>query len=468
VADLFALLSWSSSSLSAHRAASATASHNLFNANTPGFARQRANLEATLPADRLGGAFIGRGALLGGVSQARDAFIERQLPGAQASSAYSRARAQGLEGLTALDPDGGAGLANALDAFYSTLRNLTQAPGDLGGRQAAVAQGQTVALAFNRAAQNVAGARAGLDTRLAADVARVNELAQLLAALNRQVRIEQSSGAAPNDVLDARLRVQDELVQLTGAAVIPDADGNVNLQLPQGGALVNGDFAATLSTQPDAANGGRLAVFHRPPGSSAATQLPRGALGGALGGTLEARDGALATAEAAIDALAFDFAGAVNAAHRNGVGLDGVGNRDFFTVSATPTGAARSLAVDPGLRADPRTLGAAASAATLPGDGANLFAILQTERAALSNGLDVFDGLASAIAAWGSAVDSARTAQARDGAVLEQLSALRESASGVSIDEELIALTTSQRAYEAVLKVIQTTDQMLGALLELR
>lgn len=468
MADLFALLSWSSSSLSAHRAASATASHNLANSNTPGFSRQRAQLEATLPADRLGGAFIGRGALLGGVSQARDQFLERQLPQALASSAYSGAKAQAMEGLTALDPDGGAGLTNALDAFFGSLRQLTQAPGDVGSRQAVLAQGRTVALAFNRAAQNVDGARGGLDTQLQANVARVNDLAQSLAALNKQVRIEQASGAVPNDLLDARLRVQDELVQLTGASVIPDDDGNANLQLPTGGALVNADLAATLSTQPDLTNGGHLAVFLTQAGSSAAAQLGAGALGGSMGGALDARDGALATAEASLDTLAFDFANAINSAHQSGVGLDGVGGRDFFSAPAAATGAARGLAVDPGLLADPRRLGAASNAASLPGDGSNLFAIIQTEGAALSNGLDVFDGIAAAIATWGSAVDSARTAGARDGAVLDQLSALRESASGVSIDEEMIALTTSQRAYEAVLKVIQTTDEMLDTLLKLR
>lgn len=469
MADLFALLSWSSSSLQAHRAGSATASHNLSNANTPGFARQRANLAATLPADLIGGrAFVGRGATLAGVSQARDAFVERQLPGAFSAAAFSEARAAGLAGLTALDPDGGAGLTHALDGFYGSLRQLTLTPADAGSRQAVLTQGRTVALAFNRAAQNVAGARAGLDARLGADVARVNDLAKSLAALNRQVRVEQASGAVPNDLLDARLRVQDELVQLTGASVIPDGDGNVNLQLPAGGALVNGDLSATLSTRAVTTNGGHLAVVLTPAGSAAGTVLGAGALGGTLGGTLDARDGALAAAEADLDTLAFDFATAVNAAHRNGVGLDGVGGRDFFALSAAPGGAARTLAVSPGLLADPNQLAAAANAAGLPGDGSNLFALIQTEQAALSNGLDVFDGLAAAIASWGTAVDSAQTARARDGSVLEQLTALRESTTGVSVDEELIALTTSQKAYEAMLKVIQTTDEMLDSLMKLR
>ena len=51
MSDLLAILTNGSASLAAHRAASATASHNLQNANTPGFARQRAELAATLPAE---------------------------------------------------------------------------------------------------------------------------------------------------------------------------------------------------------------------------------------------------------------------------------------------------------------------------------------------------------------------------------------------------------------------------------
>lgn len=65
-------------------------------------------------------------------------------------------------------------------------------------------------------------------------------------------------------------------------------------------------------------------------------------------------------------------------------------------------------------------------------------------------------------------MDSARTSAERDGAVKTQLESLRESVSGVSIDEELVALTQAQRSFEAVMKVIKTTDQMLDTLMSLK
>ena len=464
MANLFGILSWSSTSLQAQTARTATANHNIANANTEGYSRQRAELEATRPAEMQGANYLGRGAGLQAISQARDVLAERQLSQVLGASARSDAQARGLSGLSSLDPDGGAGLVNALDGFYSALRQLGQTPGDLGSRQATVAAAQKAALAFNRASQGVTGQRSAIDVDVAAKATRVTGLAASLATLNRQVRIDSAAGGSPNDLLDARQQVQDELVALTGASVVPDSDGNVNLVL-SGGALVSGNVAATLSTQSDPTNGGHLALMLTPVDGSPAGTL--GSLGGTIGGLLDARDGALLTAQTSLDTLAFDWATAVNTQHRAGFGLDNVGNRDLFSLTATASGAAGSLLVQAAVRADPRQL-AAASAANAPGDASNLFAIVQTESTALSSGQDIFDGIAAAIAGYGSAVETARTSSARDGAVKGQLLSLRESTSGVSMDEELVALTTAQRGYEAIMKVLKTTDEMLQTLMDLK
>jgi flagellar hook-associated protein 1 FlgK len=191
-----------------------------------------------------------------------------------------------------------------------------------------------------------------------------------------------------------------------------------------------------------------------------------GAPGGELGGIIAARDGAMASAQSRLDQLAFDFGNAVNAVSQTGFALDGSTGRSLFSVSAATTGAALTLAIDPAIGADPSLLPAAAAGA--PGDGSIAQAMVNTESLALSTGRSAEAELASITSSYGATTSSVMATADADQAVLSNLEALRQSASGVSVDEELVEMQRAQRAYEAVTRVIKTADQMLETLLALR
>ncbi|MBK7858990.1 MAG: flagellar hook-associated protein FlgK [Archangiaceae bacterium] len=462
MADLLSLLSLGANALSAHRAASATASHNLENANTPGYSRQRANLAAVLPAYRLGGSFIGRGVGLESVSQARDFGAERQFTLASEAKSRSSAQADALEALSALDPQAAGAIGGSISDFYSAMRQLQQNPGDISLRQAAVGQARSVGLAFNRTALGLDGARDAVDAKLGAGLSEVNQLTQQMADLNSQVRQARASGAEPNDLLDARQKTQDRLVELLGVQPIPTKDGDVNLSLADGSSVVTGAVAAKLSTSVDAANNGHLAIVAtRADGSGSSTVTT--ALGGQWGGMITARDGALKSAESALDTLATDWSAAVNTVHAAGFALDGSTGRALFTGTSAAT-----LSINAAVLADPKLLAGAASAATVPGDGTNFQALIGTESTALSGGLDALDALASIVSGYGASAASARATADADGAVLDHATSLRESVSGVSVDEEMIELTKAQRGFEAAMKVITTANEMLDTLMSLK
>jgi flagellar hook-associated protein 1 FlgK len=78
------------------------------------------------------------------------------------------------------------------------------------------------------------------------------------------------------------------------------------------------------------------------------------------------------------------------------------------------------------------------------------------------------EALSDLVASVGRAVDGAQ----RDATLLESARAqawsMRESISGVNSDDEMISLTQYQRAYEASLKVVQTADEMLQELLQMK
>ena len=289
-----------------------------------------------------------------------------------------------------------------------------------------------------------------------------------MAGLNRAIREARASGAEPNDLLDARTRVRDRLAELTGAQPIPDADGNVSMALADGTALVSGDHAARLGTLPDPAGGGHLSLTLVRADGTGPVPLDAGAVGGRIGGLVAARDGALAGAEQNLDRLAFDLAQAINTVHQAGFGLDGVSGRVLFEPPAGVAGAAANLKVEAAIAADSTLLATSDSAAGVPGNGGNLLRLLATQDAPLSTGQNAAEALSEAVAAFGNAAARADAAFRQDSAVESRLTEMRESVSGVSIDEEMIEMTKAQRAFEAVMRVIETTDEMLETLMRLR
>jgi flagellar hook-associated protein 1 FlgK len=239
------------------------------------------------------------------------------------------------------------------------------------------------------------------------------------------------------------------------------------MALPGGTALVSDDRAAKLATIGDAANGGHLALRITRADGSGPVSLPSSAAGGTLGGAISARDATIGAAETSLDSLAFDLANATNAVQSAGFALDGTTGHALFTVGATSPGTSAQIAVDANLVADPSLLAAASTAAGLPGDNTNMLALIGTERAALAGGSDPATTLQGIVSQFGGSAQTAKAVADQDGAILDHLTQLRESTSGVSLDEEMINMTRAQRAFEAVGKVITAADTMLDTLMHL-
>jgi len=467
--DLVNIIMNAGASLGVYRAQVATASHNISNANTPGYARQDAIATETVPAEEVGvNGYIGRGVTLQGVVQNRDQFVESQLNAAFGNSASTSAQADALSTVTALDPQAKGGITDALGTFYSALRDLNQNPSDLGLRQAVVDGAQGVATAFNTTVNSISNSRSAIDQNVASLVDKVNGLTAAVADLNQRIDQAVNSGRTPNDLLDVRQNDLDQLAQMIGARPIPDDHSSVNIVLPDGTCLVSGIVASKLSIQANSSNNNHYEIVFKPSDGTSSSPLKNSEMGGQIGGLLVSRDDTLGKAESGLDNLAYDLSTTINQQSELGYALDGSTGHDLFAILSAPSSAAKNLAVDASVSANPSLLAAAGSATTGPGDSTNLQAMIATENTPLpSNNLNAQQSMAKLTSDFGIAVSTVNDSAEFDKNLLTDLTNARESASGVSVDDELIHLTAAQTAYNALTKVVTTTNAMLDALMKL-
>jgi flagellar hook-associated protein 1 FlgK len=462
MAGLFGIFNLGGSALRASQRALATTSHNIANAQTPGFSRQRA---LQTPAEA---AAHPKGALPGGVDiqvveRLVDRFAERELLAGREGLAYADARAKWLDPLQGVfnetDVDGvGAAMGNLFNAF----RALAATPRDGAARARVRDAALAVTAAFGRAARGLESVRTGIEESIVTALAEANALAARVASLNAAIVRAEAAGGPANDLRDQRDEAARQLAEQLGGQIL-EGPGGVTV-LVAGRPIVERDRAWSFSAQ--TASGESRIVARDPAGN--ATDVTSLLTRGSLGAALDVRDRILPGFAARLDALAFDLVTRVNEVHRAGAGLDGVSGRDLFAPLAGPTGAAASLAVSSAVLATTDAVAAATDPAD-PGDNRNalaLAAVGDEARAALG-GLRAPVYYATLAGDAGRAAADAEGLRGAEGERLAQAQALREQVSGVSVDEELVKTLELQGGFQAAAKLIQVVDQLLDALLKI-
>ena len=326
------LLNIGSSSLAAAQGALNTVSHNIANANTPGYSRQEAVL-ATAGGLYTGSGFFGRGVDITTVRRQYDQFLTTAVQSASALSAADAARASGLDGLDAVFGNNELGVGAAVDALFAAAGDLANRPSDLSSRQTFLARaGQLAQRVVGVGRQLVELARAA-DARLIQDAAQVNRGLSDIRLLNSRIAQAQGSGQSPNDLLDQRDAALQALNGLLAVHTVAQDDGTLSLFTGSGAPLLVGNQQARLDAAPDPADPSRSAL--RLTVGNVAQWLDAAALGGgSLAGTARLRDEDLAGALNQIGRLAQVIASAVNRQQSLGVDMDSQPGVALFTVPA--------------------------------------------------------------------------------------------------------------------------------------
>jgi flagellar hook-associated protein 1 FlgK len=340
-----------------------TAAHNVANASTPGYSRQRVILAAappyTYPAFNRSGlpGQIGAGVNVIGINRIRDNFLDLQVQSQLGMQSEWDARQQELAKVEAILPEpSDSGLGNTIAQFWNAWQDVASDPSSTAARSALVEQAQTLATEMNRDSTQLNLMAKGIDAQVDDKVQSINDLAKQIADLNGQIQRVLVTGDSPNDLLDQREQLLEQLSQIVPVNTITRADGTMSV-LIGGTDLVSNVFSRNVSTQTDA-NGHAQPVWDD--GSS--LSLPSGS----LKALLQVRDTDLAGYQGQLNALAQGIADATNALQTRGVDATGAGGQALFTYNAANV--AGTLGISAAIAADPRLIAAASSPAS-PGDG---------------------------------------------------------------------------------------------------
>lgn len=445
--NLFTSLGIAARAMDAHRFGMEVTGHNLANLNTPGYARRRAEL-VEAPTGLYG-------VDIAGVRAIRDTLLDTRLRRELPAEAREQAKAEQLAATEVSLGAAGASIDARLTAFFDAYESLAENPTSASARQSAVMQSQQLATAFNDMSVRLEQSRRAADSQIRGGVEQINALVQELATVNGAIAGGQ--GNLPS-LRDRQALALDQLAAIANVSFTQRSDGAVDVTIGNGQAIVMGvevQKVEALSGPPDG-----LATV-----SVKGVDVTSSITGGRMGGWLEVRDTLVPGYTARLDELASAVVTEINTRHSAGYTASGAAAGNLFTPLGGVAGAAAAMAVDPAVAADPSLL--AASGTGAPGDNgaATSIAALRTDR--VMNG-----GTTSMIGAWGQLVynvgadmQMAVSQQATRQAVVEQVTRLRDSVEGVSLDEEAAMLIKYQRAYEANAQFFSTVDQTLQTLL---
>lgn len=529
----------------ASQTALSVTSHNIANANTPGFSRQEVVLSLASPA-QVGGHYMGRGVTVSAIRRQYDRFIESQLLGQRQSQARSEAMDRSWSSVEqTFNEARGLGLSKPLLDYFNAWQDVATNPEPLVYRSALIQKAGSLVSTARQMEREILGTLKTTGDQVVAAVDRSNELARGIAALNDRItQVEAGlNRETASELRDERDVLMAELGTLVEFTAYEDQNGAVTVTVGMR-TLVQASSAHALSTTVNN-DGTRNVILDN---IDITARIEKGAIGGYLG----ARDDIESTALTPLRKLVASVVQEVNRLHRQGFGLNDTDPlnpplRNFFndlqlsttdssagaditatitnpdlltldeyavtidglgtyTVANKATGASAasgayvsgntialpgmdvvitgvfapgdSFTVSPLAAAvtnfgvavtAPADVAASSSALEVPGNNVNALALGSATQTALANlggstFAQYYDETVSTVAVM---ARSASGSLNFDDTLLAELTARRESASGVSLDEEAANLIRYQRAFDASARLISMADELLQTVINL-
>ncbi|MCS6985314.1 MAG: flagellar hook-associated protein FlgK [Leptospiraceae bacterium] len=316
--------------ITSHQKAIETTGHNISNADNKNFARQRVKLEAMHPIyepslNRAHGpGMLGQGAKVGEIERIRDHFVDQRILATEQSAAYWEIRQKYLHHTEIIfNEPSEESLRTQLDRLWQAWQELSQYPEEMSHRELVRTRGREFAFRMRETFQRLFELRQQVDFELTVTVNRLNEMAEEVRELNEKILKSQTLGDNPNDLLDRRDALLQEMAKLADISV-ERQDPNELIVYLGGQVLVQGESRRKLVVVGDPQNEGLSRVVWEFSGQDVLFR------NGKIQSLMDVRDGILKENIQKLDLLAVNIHDIVNEVHRDGFGLTKETNINFF------------------------------------------------------------------------------------------------------------------------------------------
>ncbi len=328
--------------LQTHQREQDTIGHNVSNASTPGYSRQRAGTASTTPLypsdlTRLySPGQIGTGVTITDVIRIRDVFIDTQVRRTNHGTGNDDVMATTLRQIESVfNEPGDEGISTALNNFFNSWHELTKQPENIAVRTALREVSNTLVDTIQQVNYNIRQIQIDADTQMKQKVNNVNRISFEIADLNQKIVKAVNHNDNPNDLYDKRDVLVDDLSKLLEVQVLNTEQGQIAVLTGSGTTLVRNDHQFKLFTEAQSTNqtiaatrNEKTAIFSKIVSEDNLNAVKP--VSGELGGHIQVRDVVVPEVLDRLDEFVETLITGVNSVHSRGFGLDGTTRLNFF------------------------------------------------------------------------------------------------------------------------------------------
>lgn len=457
-----------------------TAGHNISNANTEGYSRQRVD-QATNPPIGVGNHVQGSGVYVRGINRMHDEHIEKRLNLNIAQSNYDEEKSFQLGQVEEVFNEiNSEGLNKIINRFFNSFRELSTQPENSTVRSVVRENAKLVIKDFRRSRDRLEQIIGGMNGRIDVSVKEINNLMKNISELNVSiVQLEVTHGET-GDLRDQRDRAVAQLAEYLDIHTFTDEKNRFTVNASGLGTLVSGEkanelMAAMASPENDTSYPTFDIYFKTRRAEAIGDKISKGK----LAAMIEVRRDVARKMQDDLDFIAFNLVKSVNAIHKKGYGgkifygpdgeLQQKTGINFFNENLPQFRAAEYIEMSAEVSEDVNNIVTALSANS-PGDNRVSIAIskLQHEKVLHGGTTSFEEEYLKSVGDIGLLSGKTKLDKEQSEGLLAQMKQVKERISGVSIDEETANMVRFQHAYDASARVLKVADEMFKTVLGIK